>query len=201
MCEFKKLFSLIYHVFSVELLVTNFIFFTISVLLATIIIRNSRKEKSRVSKKHFTRTSFHVKGSRIVRSRSLKKIKRSNIRDLQCEIKSLKREKLIVDNLNQEFLMECLTRNLSDNKNWESFRREFKETYPAFYDSLNADFPELTESNRRILLLKKLDFNNEEIAEYLNLTPAAIVKSLQRMKLKLGDRYIELIGLINQKRL
>ncbi len=127
--------------------------------------------------------------------KSFDAIKRPQIKTLRHEVRLLHEKDLLTGKINNRLLMQLLDKNLSDSKNWENFRHEFKKTYPIFYSTLIHDFPELTESNNRLLFLKKMDFHNDEIAELLNLTPAAVVKSLQRMKVKLGDRYMELMNL------
>lgn len=40
-----------------------------------------------------------------------------------------------------------------------------------------------------MLLLQKLEFNNQEIADLLGVTPDAIKKSKQRLKKKLGTKF------------
>lgn len=191
----KNLFCLIFHIFSTEMLVINFSVLIVCAFLVVKIYKNSKKSITEENVGQAILKNYKFKGANPLRRKNLRTAKRSAIKDLQKEVTTLKRKKLIVDNVNYEVLMESLTKNLSENKNWENFRREFKETYPLYYDTLVSDFPELTESNYRILFLKKLDFDNDEIAEYLNLTTAAIIKSLQRMRLKLGERYIHLMSI------
>ena len=53
---------------------------------------------------------------------------------------------------------------------------------------LLTEFPELTVSNIRILMLQKLNFSNNETAELLGVTTDAIKKSKQRLKKKLGTK-------------
>ena len=84
------------------------------------------------------------------------------------------------------------------DENWENFKREFIKVYPKFYQKIQSEYPDLTDSNYRIILLKKLDFNNVEISELLGITIDAVKKSNQRMKKKLGDRYDELSEIINK---
>jgi len=73
--------------------------------------------------------------------------------------------------------------------NWNIFRREFQKEHPEFYSLIEQDFPEITNSNKRILLLQKLNFNNNEIAELLGITIGAVKKSKQRFKKKMGVKF------------
>jgi DNA-binding CsgD family transcriptional regulator len=58
------------------------------------------------------------------------------------------------------------------------------------------NFPEITASNLRIILLQKLGFSNADISGLLGITVEAVKKSKQRLKRKLGDKYDLLFQLI-----
>lgn len=58
--------------------------------------------------------------------------------------------------------------------NWIAFKKEFQKEYPDFLNLLQKEFPEITDSNLRIVLLQKLNFNTAEIAELLGITTQAI---------------------------
>ncbi|UFH34907.1 tetratricopeptide repeat protein [Flavobacterium acetivorans] len=85
-------------------------------------------------------------------------------------------------------LNNLLESHLMTESNWNTFRREFQKEHPEYYRLLE-DFPEITNSNKRMLLLQKLEFNNQEIADLLGVTPDAIKKSKQRLKKKLGTKF------------
>lgn len=71
----------------------------------------------------------------------------------------------------------------------EKLQKEFQKEHPQFYNLLEDEFPEITDSNKRILFLQKLNLNNNEIAELLGITTEAVKKSKQRLKKKLGDKF------------
>ncbi len=81
-------------------------------------------------------------------------------------------------------------------ENWGAFKREFIKENSHFYDTLTSSFPELTESNLKILLLQKLNFGNAEIASLLGVTLDAIKKSKQRLKKKLGSKHTLLFDIL-----
>lgn len=58
------------------------------------------------------------------------------------------------------------------------------------------NFPEITDSNLRIILLQKLGFTNAEISGLLGITIDAVKKSKQRLKRKLGEKYDLLFQMI-----
>lgn len=94
-------------------------------------------------------------------------------------------------------LNSLLQSHLMTNQNWIIFKKEFQKEYPEFYHLLQNDFPELTISNKRILLLEKLNYKNKEIAEILGVTPEAVKKSKLRLKKKLGPKYKLLFDHVN----
>jgi hypothetical protein len=94
-------------------------------------------------------------------------------------------------------LQKILNSHLMTNENWGDFKREFIKQHSDFYNTLIENFPELKESNLKIIMLQKLDFNNYEISNLLGVTIEAIKKSKQRLKKKLGDKHdllFEIIG-------
>jgi hypothetical protein len=94
-------------------------------------------------------------------------------------------------------LQEILNSHLMTDENWSAFKQEFKKEHSAFYESLIENFPDLTESNLKIIMLLKLDFSNYEIATLLGVTIDAVKKNKQRLKKKLADKYdllFEIIG-------
>lgn len=126
------------------------------------------------------------------------KNKNIQINILKSEIEKIKHSNSYYLEEQQGQLKTLLQSHLMTDENWENFKREFKKAYPEFYQKLKSEYPDLTDSNYRIILLKKLDFNNVEISELLGITTEAVKKSNQRMKKKLGDRYDELSEIINK---
>jgi len=119
------------------------------------------------------------------------------LKDKNIQIKKLKLE---IDHIKQSSssnslekktgkLNSLLESHLMTEGNWNSFKNEFRKEHAEFYRLLEEDFREITDSNKRILLLQKLHFNNNEIAELLGVTPDAIKKSKQRLKKKLGTKF------------
>ncbi|OXA91836.1 ATP-dependent transcriptional regulator [Flavobacterium hibernum] len=127
------------------------------------------------------------------------KDKNNQIKRLKHEIEQIKQSPS--HSLEKGNLSTLLESHLMTDENWNSFKREFQKEYPEFYRLLEEDFPEITDSNKRILLLQKLQFNNTEIAELLGITTEAVKKSKQRLKKKLGDKFDLLFEHISSKTL
>ena len=126
------------------------------------------------------------------------KNKNIQIHILKSEIEKIKNSNSYYLEEQQGELHTLLQSHLMTDENWENFKREFRKVHPLFYQKIQNEYPDLTESNYRIIMLKKLDFNNVEISELLGITIDAVKKSNQRMKKKLGDRYDELTEIINR---
>lgn len=88
-------------------------------------------------------------------------------------------------------LKEILDSHLLTEENWASFRRSFDATYPNFYLNLKHEFPELTDSNMRYIILSKLGLSVTEISNLLGISTESVKKSRQRLKKKMGNRFRE----------
>lgn len=127
------------------------------------------------------------------------KDKNIQIKKLKNEIEQIKQSSSHYLEKENKKLSTLLESHLMTENNWNTFKREFQKEHPEFYQLLQNDFPEITDSNKRILLLQKLNFNNNEIAELLGITPDAVKKSKQRLKKKLGSKFDLLFEHINSK--
>lgn len=124
------------------------------------------------------------------------KEKNQQIKQLHTEIERIKASPSFYIEEEKGKLHELLESHLITEENWTNFKREFKREYPHWYQELLTGFPELTESNLRIVLLIKLGFNNNEISDLLGITADAVKKSKQRMKKKLGEKSEVLFDII-----
>lgn len=124
------------------------------------------------------------------------KEKNIQIQKLHLEIDKIKRSEVFSDDQDQRKLDNLLQSHLMTEENWRNFKSEFQREHPGFYDHLIQNFPEITDSNLRIILLQKLGFTNTEISGLLGITVDAVKKSKQRLKRKLGDKYDLLFQMI-----
>lgn len=127
------------------------------------------------------------------------------LKDKNLQINRLKTEIEAVKTSASSYLEErrgklnaLLESHLMTDDNWSSFKREFEKEHPEFCQFLNLHFPELTNSNLRIIYLQKLRFNSLEISEFLGITPEAVKKSKQRLKKKLGGKFEKLSDFMQQ---
>ncbi|UOE40168.1 tetratricopeptide repeat protein [Chryseobacterium suipulveris] len=181
-----------------------------SLVLAGFIFANSRKKllnrelmyKQKVLGLEMDKLKFEKKLSETQENldNQVEFLKNKNVQinRLKSEIEKIRNSKSFYLEEEQGHLSKLLESHLMTDENWENFKREFRKVHPEFYNQLQSEFPDLTDSNYRIILLKKLDFNNTEISQLLGITTDAVKKSNQRMKKKLGDRYDELAQIISK---
>ncbi|MBF8455697.1 tetratricopeptide repeat protein [Kaistella sp. G5-32] len=124
------------------------------------------------------------------------KEKNIQIQKLHLEIDKIKKSEVFSDDQDQRKLDNLLQSHLMTEENWRNFKNEFQREHSGFYDHLIQNFPEITDSNLRIILLQKLGFTNTEISGLLGITVDAVKKSKQRLKRKLGDKYDLLFQMI-----
>ncbi len=99
----------------------------------------------------------------------------------------------------QTRIEHMLSSHLMTQENWDIFKQEFKVVHNAFYKAIETDFAELTESNKRIVFLRKLGLSSHEISQLLGVTQEAVKKSTQRLKKKLAERYALLEKLLKEQ--
>lgn len=75
--------------------------------------------------------------------------------------------------------------NLNLDNDWEQFKLHFIMVHPSFFSKLNERFPNLTPNEHRLSAYLKINLNTKEIAQMLNVSPDAVVKSRYRLRKKL----------------
>lgn len=114
--------------------------------------------------------------------------KNIQISKLKFELEEIKTSSLKGLEEDKGKLQALLDSHLMTDENWGAFKREFIKEHDEFYKTLTESFPELKDSNLKIIMLQKLEFGNSEMATLLGVTVDAIKKSKQRLKKKLGDK-------------
>lgn len=98
-------------------------------------------------------------------------------------------------------LKSLLQSHLITDDKWQEFKFLLAKEFPNLLRDIQAKFPDITESNLRVIVLMKLGLNNKEVANVLGVTPDAIKKSMQRLKKKLGEHAGLLVEYISDKEL
>lgn len=117
--------------------------------------------------------------------------KNKQIDKIDVEITKLK-DKNIANKMLLE--MEALKiSHLMTYENWAKFKEVFKREEPIFYKFITNNYPDLTDSNLRIILLNHLALNNIEIAQLIGVSIDAVKKAKQRLRKKLDDSHVGIL--------
>ncbi len=83
-------------------------------------------------------------------------------------------------------LLSNLQLNKTLEKEWDNFNRYFGTVHGNFFTKINAEFPELTTSEKRLASLIKMNLTNREIASILNIESTSVKIAKYRLKKKLN---------------
>lgn len=84
-------------------------------------------------------------------------------------------------------LQKLLDSHLMTQENWEKFKILYRQEYADYYQKMMTYFPDLTESNQRIVILSSLGITNSEMARILGVTVDGIKKAKQRLRKKYNE--------------
>jgi DNA-binding CsgD family transcriptional regulator len=90
------------------------------------------------------------------------------------------------DNTNLRKVNNLIKTSFNFDKNWEMLKRHFEKVHPGFFSGLKKKHPLLTDYDLRLAAYLKIHLTTKEIAQIINVTPAAINKSRQRLRKKMG---------------
>ncbi|MEI7597539.1 MAG: hypothetical protein WCK02_17455 [Bacteroidota bacterium] len=79
-----------------------------------------------------------------------------------------------------------IKQSVRKDKDLEKLSNNIDKVHSEFIDSLTAKFPDLTEKEKRLCVLLKLNFSSKEIASLNNISENAIIKARHRMRRKMG---------------
>ncbi|MBV5347822.1 tetratricopeptide repeat protein, partial [bacterium] len=75
-----------------------------------------------------------------------------------------------------------INQNINLDNDWQNFIRHFDDVHPGFFRKLKEQFPALTPNEERLCAYLLLNLNTKEISQMLNVTPAAVDKSRNRLR-------------------
>lgn len=84
-------------------------------------------------------------------------------------------------------LREVMELNLMNPKNWDRFKYLYNANFPKFFEKLTNQYPDLTDSELRLLALMNLHLSNNELAEKLSVSLEGVKKAKQRLKKKINS--------------
>lgn len=110
--------------------------------------------------------------------------KNEQIDHLSYEIEKLKSSKSIDLEEKSGKLQVLLESHLMTDEKWFSFKTAYIKEYNAEYQKILSDYPDLTDSNLRIIILTRLGITQSEMGKILGVTTDAIKKAKQRLRKK-----------------
>ena len=112
--------------------------------------------------------------------------KNKQIQVLEFEIKNLKDVSPDFAEKKSE-LENILQTHLMTQENWEKCKLAYRKEYSEDYQKIMELYPDLTDSNLRIVILSRLGFTNNEMTRILGVTIEGIKKAKQRLRKKYGE--------------
>lgn len=187
----------------------NFLFFGLLLLasLAVFIIRSMRfKAQKQKTLMQLQQAEFRqeMQESMLKLHSFTDNIRQKNklIESIQKEIELLQSSQKVED---KEKILEKLGQSsIITQQDWLQFSQVFERVYPHFLKNLQVDFPQLTATEIRLLVLTKLQFSGKEMAAMLGVSLDAIHKSRYRLRKKLNlpeeDNFSQLIAQVSAAR-
>jgi len=115
--------------------------------------------------------------------------KNSQIANLENALNKTKHSSVASIEAKTGGIQQLLNSHLMTDQNWLLFKKAFINEQSDYYHQLMMHFPNLTESNLRILLLQKAGLNNQETANILGVTLDAVKKAKQRLRKKYPNTF------------
>lgn len=112
--------------------------------------------------------------------------KQLNLKDLMIQ-----ELKMTITAHNQKEIEEITEEHFQNLKiltadDWRTFRKLFEQRYPDYLDTLVEHFPKVSAAEIRLLVLIKIGFDANEMANILGIFPSSVYKSRYRLRKKLG---------------
>jgi tetratricopeptide (TPR) repeat protein len=82
-------------------------------------------------------------------------------------------------------LEQLMQAHIMTDESWDEFKKLFTKAHSGFFLKLRSNFPNLTDTDMRLLALIKLGLNTREMANMLGITIEGIKKSKQRLRKKM----------------
>lgn len=85
----------------------------------------------------------------------------------------------------QNSLNQMLESHIMTDERWYMFKSLFDTSNPGFFDELTLRYPNISESNLRLLTFSKLNLSNQSIAHLLGISLDGVKKAKQRLRKKI----------------
>ncbi|MFT3911260.1 MAG: hypothetical protein QM737_17700 [Ferruginibacter sp.] len=172
------------------LLVRNFIIIFLILILVIAFqfifrLRSKRKKDKQMMEVSKQQLAYYIENLRT---------KNELIESFQLEIDQLHSTSYVQEKEREEMSDKLKKYSILTEDHWNDFRHLFEKVHKGFFDTLKQKFPQLTQSEIRLLALLKLNLSKKEMAEMLGISPDSIKKTRQRIQSKINlpeDKHLE----------
>lgn len=135
--------------------------------------------------------------------RAKKKIKERELETAQHELDVLSKNLIEKSNILEEMRKELIqisdeaeknnyleklsTYSILKDEDWHEFKLIFEKVYPDYISGLKRDYEDITPAEIRLLVLEKLNFSQEAMANNLGISKQAIYQTKYRLRKKYGS--------------
>ncbi len=132
-----------------------------------------------------------------------KKIKETELENAQHELdvisKNLVEKSNILEQMKEEmaqlsdeakksqYLEKLSTYSILKDEDWHEFKQIFERVYPNFINELKVAYEDITPAEIRLLVLEKLNFSQDAMANNLGVSKQAIYQTKYRLRKKYGS--------------
>ncbi len=107
------------------------------------------------------------------------------IQDVKVNLERIKREPELFKTESRKLIAQ-LSRQSSEDENWEVFKSYFSQVHNDFDQELRQQSEDITENDVRLASFLRMNLTTKEIASLLNVLPDSVIKSKYRLKKKLN---------------
>ena len=151
--------------------------------IATLIYRHKNKQKRQRIKQIELQSEVEKREAEL-QQQTLHMINMNNgMKEVEENLRSLKKNQVITPKDIQRTLSN-ITVNKSMEKEWDRFESYFSKIHSKFNISLSQRHANLTQTERRLTALIKMDLSNREIANILNVEQRSVIMGRYRLKKK-----------------
>jgi len=83
-------------------------------------------------------------------------------------------------------LCRTIEQGLQQDRDWDHFKLHFERVHPAFFASLQEQFPQLSPNDLKHCAYLRINLNVKEVAHMLGIAASSVTMSRYRLKKKLG---------------
>jgi len=94
------------------------------------------------------------------------------------------------NNTNEELQKELEKQKILRNEDWDKYVNIFNILFPDFLNKISNTYPNLSDGDKKQLIMLKLNYTREKAAHILGVSPDSIKKARQRLSKKLGLKNI-----------